>query len=100
MLAGIAAPETHSIDEKALRIATRQIFDNYRIFAKDYIAGKTCFCANNRIEIMDRQAIFLISKHCYNVLDVEETFVAMLFCLSFQNLQSQNQEQQLQPTNE
>ncbi|MEA5427041.1 DUF4136 domain-containing protein [Arcicella lustrica] len=38
--AGIAAPETHNIDEKALRIATRQIFDNYRIFAKDYIAGK------------------------------------------------------------
>jgi hypothetical protein len=38
--AGIAAPETHIIDEKALRVATRQIFDNYRIFAKDYIAGK------------------------------------------------------------
>lgn len=38
--AGIAAPETHNIDEKALRVATRQIFDNYRIFAKDYIAGK------------------------------------------------------------
>ena len=39
--AGIAAPETHKIDEKALRVATRQIFDNYKIFAKDYIAGKT-----------------------------------------------------------
>jgi hypothetical protein len=38
--AGIAAPETHKIDEKALRVATRQIFDNYKIFAKDYIAGK------------------------------------------------------------
>ena len=39
--AGIAAPETQKIDEKALRVATRQIFDNYKIFAKDYIAGKT-----------------------------------------------------------
>jgi hypothetical protein len=39
--AGIAQPETSKIDEKALRVATRQIFDNYKIFAKDYIAGKT-----------------------------------------------------------
>ncbi|MCU0468726.1 MAG: DUF4136 domain-containing protein [Arcicella sp.] len=38
--AGIAQPETKKIDERALRIATRQIFDNYKIFAKDYIAGK------------------------------------------------------------
>lgn len=38
--AGIAHHETHKIDEKALRIATREIFDNYKIFAKDYIAGK------------------------------------------------------------
>jgi Domain of unknown function (DUF4136) len=38
--AGIAAPQTNIIDERALRVATRQIFDNYKIFAKDYLAGK------------------------------------------------------------
>ena len=38
--AGIAAPQTNVIDERALIVATRQIFDNYKIFAKDYLAGK------------------------------------------------------------
>ncbi|MEA5140757.1 DUF4136 domain-containing protein [Arcicella rigui] len=38
--AGLATPQTNVIDERALRIATRQIFDNYKIFAKDYLAGK------------------------------------------------------------
>jgi hypothetical protein len=38
--AGIAQQPTNIIDEKALRTATRQIFDNYRIFAKNYLAGK------------------------------------------------------------
>ncbi len=35
--AGIAKPPYNIIDEKTLRTATRQIFDNYRIFAKNYI---------------------------------------------------------------
>lgn len=38
--AGIAAPQTNVIDERSLIVATRQIFDNYKIFAKDYLAGK------------------------------------------------------------
>ncbi len=38
--AGIAAPQTNVIDEHSLTVATRQIFDNYKIFAKDYLAGK------------------------------------------------------------
>ncbi len=36
--AGLAQLPTNKIDEKILRVATRRIFDNYKIFAKNYLA--------------------------------------------------------------
>jgi hypothetical protein len=38
--AGIAEEKTNDIDEKSLRSATRQIFDNYKIFAKNYLTNQ------------------------------------------------------------
>jgi hypothetical protein len=35
--AGLSDPQTLNIDENSVRVATRQIFDQYKIFAKGYI---------------------------------------------------------------